>query len=82
MGEWSLTVQLGDGSNRKTTTESLRFSDREAALAQLQPLSRHQLIKANQIYTIENEKGEEISFLGARYISHSLIEWEETDLPF
>lgn len=77
--EWALTVQLGDSQSRKITTETIKFRAREFAESQLHGFDNGQILRPNQIYTVENEKGERISFVGERYISHSLRRLETID---
>lgn len=80
--EWALTVQLGDAQGRKVTTETLRFRDVGHAEAALAPLSGGAMMHPKQIYTVRNEAGESISFVGERYISHSLLRIEPTEFDF
>lgn len=77
---WSLTVQLGDPSGRKLTTESLLFASRERALQQLAQFSDAGSVRKSNLYVIENERGEQISFAGEHFISYSLHEWTPTTL--
>lgn len=83
---WTLTVQLGEGG-RKIATESLSFSTRDHAVNAIARIGNGTILRAQEIYTIENEDGEQISFQGSRYISHSLkqvtsFDSETYDLPF
>ncbi len=70
--QWSVTVQLGDPVRSKITTESLWFATREFAEKELAKLSDGQILKGKENYTLRNEIGEQITFAGERYISHSL----------
>jgi hypothetical protein len=79
---WSVTIQLGDQSGRKVATESLGFKTREKALEQLASFNGGEIIRPKQIYTLENENGEQISFLGDRYISNSLVDMKSMQIDF
>lgn len=78
--EWSLTVQLGDPQTKRIVTESIAFGSRRKAQEQLEPFTAGSILKPNNLYTIENEAGEQIAFIGSHYLSHSLktvtqIDW-------
>lgn len=77
---WSVTVQLSDPSGKKLTTESLLFARRDRAMEQLAQFTDAAQIRKNNLYVIENERGEQISFQGEHFISYSLHEWTPTVL--
>ena len=80
--EWSLTIQLGDPNTKRISTESISFKLRETAVAQLATLSGGAIIRPAMIYTVENEDGEQISFLGQHYLSHSLKNVTPIEIDF
>jgi hypothetical protein len=77
---WAVTVQLGDPAGRKVATETLNFRSKEAGQQALRELRESEALLKNRVYTIENEEGEQISFLGERYISHSLLNITPIDI--
>jgi hypothetical protein len=79
---WSVTIQLGDPQGRRIATETLNFGSRDAAHHALTKLTSQGMFLAKQLYTLENEIGEQISFVGERYISHSLLNVTPIDLEF